>query len=151
MTCEDKINFYCPFDEFRKNDCRSDISHSLSFSQIFPSPFKPEFTIKIVIQYKPQITVTILNCQIVLKAASQPPVSLQLAARQPASCQPAASQPPASRHPAVILPPAILKKTLAIYIGVYLYQDHLAHSATYFLSKLTGHEMWGHHWFLPFF
>ena len=49
MRCEDNINFYLSLYKFRKNDCRSDISHSLSFSKIFLNPYKPEFTIKIVI------------------------------------------------------------------------------------------------------
>ena len=61
MRWEDNNNVYFPFDKFRKNDYRSDISHSLSYSKIFPSHFKPEFTIKIVIHHKPQITVTILD------------------------------------------------------------------------------------------
>ena len=70
MRCEENINFYLSFDKFKKNDCRGDISHNLSFSKISPSPFKLEFTIKIFIHYTPQITVTILNCQIFLMPAS---------------------------------------------------------------------------------
>ena len=115
MRCEDNINFHLSFDKIRKNDCWSDISHSISFSKIFPKPFKPEFIIKIVIHYKPQITVRILKCQIFLQPASrQPASSFQLAASKPAlaSRQPVAILPSASHQPA--------RTTLAIYIRVCL-------------------------------
>ena len=85
LSNEDNINLYLSFDKFRKNDCWSDISHSRSFSKIFLNPFKPEFIIKIVIHYKPQVTVRILNCQIFSKRVSQPPSSRHPAVSQPAS------------------------------------------------------------------
>ena len=95
MRCEDNINFYLSFEKLRKNDCWSDISHSLSFSKIFSSPFKPDFTIKIAIQVAANNN---HNHKLInMFKTSQLPASLQLAVSQLASRQPAASQPPASQ------------------------------------------------------
>ena len=118
------IDLYLSFDKFRKNDYRSDTSHSLSFSNIFPNPFKPEFTIKIVTHYKPASRHPASLQPASLQSASQqdasqPPASRQPAASQPPACrQPAASQPPVSRQSAASQPPALFGK---LYRNVSLY------------------------------
>ena len=99
MRCEDIINCYLSFDKFRKNDCWIDISHSLSFSKIFPTlsslnlPSKSSSTIQAANDcHNPKLPNIFKVSQL---AASQPPVS-----REPAS-QTVSSQPPASGHPAI--------------------------------------------------